>query len=204
MTEALSLITTVSQLLPEQPEVMGLMALMLFHDARSRARLNADGDVQSLQQQDRDCWDQIKIKKADQILHQALALRQPGVYQIQAAISALHCQAKSYTDTDWQQIERLYAELFQHQASPVVQLNWIFARSQVYGVQQALQELSALQSQGSLKEYQAFYAVKAELLSLDGQKQAAVDVLQKAIDLSSNQAQIVFLTAKRDALVENT
>ncbi|WP_395374136.1 RNA polymerase sigma factor [Marinicella sp. W31] len=204
IAEALSLVFTVSELLPQESEVMGLMSLMLFHDARSRARTNEQGQIQPLEQQDRGCWDQIKIKKADHILHQALALKQPGPYQIQAAISALHCQAKSYAATDWQQIELLYAKLFEYQPTSVVQLNWIFARSKVFGVASALEELSTLQSQGKLQDYQAFYALKAELLMLSGQKTAAVEVLERAIDLSSNQAQIEFLESKKASLQTNS
>ena len=199
--EALSLATTVLELMPEQAEAMGLMALMLFHDARRQSRSNTAGQLLSLEQQDRDSWNQIKIKKGDHLLEAAIALKQLGPYQIQAAISAVHCQANNYNDTDWPQIELLYTKLYSYQPTAVVKLNWIFARAKALGVETALKELDELENSKALQDYQGFYAVKAELLALNGQKALASKVLDQAIGLSSNEAQIEFLKYKKMSLL---
>lgn len=112
-----------NQLIQDDPEVLGLLALMLLHDSRRTARLDAKQNYLSLEQQNRDFWDQEKIAMGKQLLHKALSMGKPGVYQLQAAISAVHTDASDFESTDWSQIRLLYNRLYALTPSPVIQLN---------------------------------------------------------------------------------
>jgi RNA polymerase sigma-70 factor (ECF subfamily) len=145
------------------PEVFGLAALMLFHDAR---RLSRSSDIEPyipLEQQNRRLWDQAKIQQAEHFIHQALEYKQRGLYQVQAAISALHSKAKSWDATDWPQIQLLYMSLLQLHPSPVVALNLAIAKANGGQLKQAYADVLALSDE--LNQYQPYHAARGELES---------------------------------------
>jgi len=198
--EAIRLARIICQLAPQETEASGILALMLLHHARSESRSNNEGEFIPLEFQDRSKWNQARIAEGDAILKGALAKQSIGPYQLQAAISALHARSSSWESTDWIQISRLYRELHRTHPSPVIQLNQIIALSWIDGPTNALRELEALEQQGTLKNYQPFYASKADLLRRLGKKEAAINCYQTAIDLSSNGPEQRFLERKIESL----
>lgn len=191
--EAIRLAEILHRLLPE-PEVGGLLALIRLHHARSPARTDTTGTLVSLEDQDRSLWDHATISKANEFLTLTLKKAQPGPYQIQAAISALHSSAPDWVSTDWQQICALYAALFRATQSPVVALNQAVAEAQISDPSDALTKIDRLEQ---LVSYQPFHAARADLLvRLDryGDAQIAYD---RAIALSKNEAEKTFLINRR-------
>src|SRR5262249_31392041 len=136
--EAIRLARVLTDLLPD-PEALGLLALLLLHDSRRKARIDANGELILLEDQDRSLWNQAEIQEGLDLLDRALHLHHPGPYQIQAAITALHARASDAKATDWRQIAALYKELYQMTPSPIVELNWAvavaMADSYVHGLQ---------------------------------------------------------------------
>ena len=177
----------------------GLLSLLLLHDARRPARVDELGIYVPLLDQDRKKWTADKIEEGRQLLLQNLARRRPGPYQIQAAISAVHCDADTRDDTDWRQILGLYDALLGFTDTDVVRLNRIVALSYVESPAAALGELSALAD--ALAEYQPFHAVHADLLLRNGESDRARAAFSRAVALSSNAAERAFLQTKR-ALVD--
>ena len=191
-TEAIRLATILYRLLPH-PETAGLFALLTLHHARNPARFR--GGIQiSLEHQNRDLWDQLAIKHGKNLLLKALNKTQPGPYQIQAAISAVHCDAKNWQATDWPQIVGLYNALNTLTPSPVIQLNRAVAMANAGDLMDALSELEALKSE--LNNYQPFYAARAELRNRSGQTAKAKQDYQTAIRFSQNTAEQQFLKQK--------
>ncbi|MCF6299760.1 MAG: sigma-70 family RNA polymerase sigma factor [Proteobacteria bacterium] len=194
--ESIYLAKILYDLLPNEAEVLGLLALMLLHDSRRFTRTSAEGKYLTLEQQNRKNWDQIKIKQGDKLLKQALSLKALGPYQLQAAISAVHAQAKDFATTNWQQILLLYQQLLKINPSPVIKLNAIVAMSYAKGVKRAYKALQNLESQGLLKNYQPFYACKADFLYQLGKYQSSSKTYKKAIKLTDNQTEKDFLRSQ--------
>ncbi|WP_105404557.1 RNA polymerase sigma factor [Neorhizobium sp. T7_12] len=197
--EAIRLGRLLTRLKPHEPEIEGLLALMLLHHARRAARIGASGEILTLEAQDRRLWDRAEISEGLALIEQALCRRRPGPYQIQAAIIAVHAEAPSFPKTDWQQIASLYAELTRTADNPVYELNRIVAVSYVEGPATALACLKPIAM--ALVEYQPFYAVQADLLARDGQIDQARLAYRRAIELSQSDAEKLFLSGRLDALV---
>jgi RNA polymerase sigma-70 factor (ECF subfamily) len=186
--------------LGEQAETLGLLALMLLHDARREARTSIDGQLILLEDQDRSRWDHSKIDEGVELLDQAIALRQRGPYQIQAAIAALHAQAEQADATDWQQIALLYGALMGFTQSPVVELNLAVAMAMGYGLDRGLAMLDAIAFEGRLEHYHLFYAARADLLRRADRQEEALAAYQKALTLCDNAAERAFMQGRIDAL----
>jgi RNA polymerase sigma-70 factor, ECF subfamily len=181
-SEAIRLGRLLAKLMPDDAEVWGLLALMLLHDSRRAARVDAAGRYVALDQQDRSLWDQGRIREGRRALEQALPLRRPGPYQLQAAIAAMHSEEK----TDWAQIADLYAALARMSPSPVVEVNRAVAVGFARGPEAGLELLRPLLEDEALKSYQPLYAAHAELLRRAGDTERAAQAYERAIELSSN------------------
>lgn len=181
-------------------EGLGLLALMVLHYARRDARLDAQGGLLTLEEQDRTRWQQTEISEGVAMLDQALLYQQPGPYQIQAAISALHSQAATAAATDWPQIAALYGALLRYHASPIVELNRAVAIAMVKGPTQGLRLLDQLGSAGHLAAYHLFHAARADLLRRAGQWQAAATAYQAALARVENQIERLYLQRRLDEI----
>ena len=177
------------------PETGGLLCLMQFTHARTAARTDDQGQMVSLEDQDRTLWDHDTIDQANQLLMEQFKLGQLGPYQLQAAISALHCKANSWQETDWQQITALYHALSAFDPSPVVLLNAAMAQANMGEAETALNKLATLET--ALETYQPFYAARAEMHVMLGNNEVALTDLDRAIELSNNQIERAFLDRKR-------
>jgi RNA polymerase sigma-70 factor (ECF subfamily) len=191
--EAMRLSHALVTLLPEEPEVLGLAALMLLHDARRAARVNAQGEMITLEEQDRTLWNGAQIAEGAALLEQALLMHSPGLYQIQAAISALHSQASRPEETDWLQITMLYGELLKRNNSLVIKLNWAVALAMASEPERGLSVLAELDATGSLQRYYLFHSARADLLRRAEDWQAAYDAYLKALELAQNAVERAFL-----------
>ncbi len=195
--EALRLCAMLHDLLPDEAEPLGLLALMQLHHARSPARLDGNGIPVALEDQNRDIWDHAAIKTAIAQLEEVLTRRRPGPYQLQAAIAALHCEAKRFLETDWQQIIHLYDRLLEHNPNPAFALNRLVALSYLEGAT-VLPAMAELEDQ--LRHYQPFHAAMADLLWRSGQVDAATAAFARAIALSDSEAQRLFLARRQETL----
>lgn len=195
---------------PPQPlqsalaEALGLLALMLLHYGRRDARLDAEGALLTLEEQDRSCWRQDEMTEGIALLDQALLLQQPGPYQIQAAISALHAQASTSAATDWPQIVALYGALTRYQASPIVELNRAAAIAMAEGPQRGLALIDQLGSREELDDYHLFHAARADLLRRAGQWQAAAVAYQAALARVGNQVERLYLQRRLREIAQRT
>jgi RNA polymerase sigma-70 factor (ECF subfamily) len=192
--DSLWLARLVDRLMPDQPEVIGLLALMKLTLARSAARFDMAGEMVLLPDQDRALWDQAAIDDGVALLERAGAMRAPGPYQIQAAIAALHSQARSWMETDWHQIVILYDALVQIADNPVIRLNRAVALSHFAGPQVALGEVNDLAL--VLGEYHLFHSTRAQLLEQLGEGALAREALQRALELCQNPAERSLLLRK--------
>jgi RNA polymerase sigma-70 factor (ECF subfamily) len=192
--EAIRLGRLVRALMAPRPpaEVTGLLALMLLHDARREARLDAAGDLVLLEEQDRSRWDRRQIAEALPLVEEALRAG-PGPFALQAAIAALHCQAARADETDWPQIVRLYEVLERLQPSPVVSLNRAAAIAMVEGPGAALALIDKLAADGELDRYHLLHSARAELLRRLGSAGEAVKSYARALSLATNDAERRFL-----------
>src|SRR5437870_6703863 len=179
------------RLMPEEPEALGLLALMRFHLARAESRFDQAGSLMLLQDQDRGRWDRERIASGISLLQRAAGLRRPGPYQLQAAIAACHAGAASWAETDWQQIIALYDALLALTPSPVAQLNRAIARRYLDGAQAALDEVEALAD--PLDNYYLFHATRAELLRDLGRDSEARLAVSRALSLTANPAERALL-----------
>ncbi|MGH8835455.1 MAG: RNA polymerase sigma factor [Actinomycetes bacterium] len=175
------------RLMPREPEVLGLRALIILHQARAATRFDGWGRLVQLADQDRAGWDRAAINAALELLDTAMAMRRPGPYQLQAAIAALHAQSASYPETDWLQIRLLYDRLDQLAPSPVVRLNRAVATRYTEGAAVALAELDALDSE--LRDYRLWHAVRGELLRELGRSEEARLADKRALELATNPAE---------------
>ena len=185
--QALSLARLLYRLMPREPEVLGLLALLLLHESRAAARFDGWGRLIRLQDQDRDRWDRATADEATALLDRAVAMRHPGPYQLQAAIAALHATAPRYGQTDWLQIRLLYDRLQALTPSPVILLNRAVAIRFTDGPAAALAEVEPLAAE--LGDYRLFHAVRAELLTALGRDQEARAANERALALAANPAE---------------
>jgi RNA polymerase sigma factor (sigma-70 family) len=179
------------QLMPAEPEVAGLLALIRLHRARAAARFGLDGELVVLQDQDRSLWDQDAIADATRLLTRAASRHQPGPYQLQAAIVACHAEAARWEDTDWEQIVLLYDMLLTLAPSPVTRLHRAIAVRYTRGPRAAMAELDALA--GTLDEYHLYHATRADLLRTLGDPDQARDADKRALALTANPAEQAIL-----------
>jgi RNA polymerase sigma-70 factor (ECF subfamily) len=200
--EAIRLATALVELLAsrpdlgQQPEAMGLLALMLLHDSRRAARVDADGEIILLEDQDRVLWDQAEIDAGSALLERALAVRRPGPYQIQAAVAALHAEAGTAAQTDWKQIVALYGELMRHAPSPVVRLNKAVAVGMARGPLAGLALLQADELEAALRDYHWYHAAVADFLRRAGYREEARTAYVRALALCENRAERSFLVRR--------
>lgn len=199
--EAIRLCRVLVDLLPESAEARGLLALMLLHDLRRETRLDAAGELVLLDEQDRTRWDQVKIHEGIAILNEALALYNPGPYQVQAAISALHGEAPTAEATDWRQIAALYGTLAVMMPSPVVEVNRAVAVAMAWGAQAGLQILLRLDSQAD--GYYPYHVARADLLRRMNQREAAADAYEQASALCGNSAERAYLQRRLDEMLKD-
>ena len=191
--EAIRLARLLKQLLPN-PEVDGLLALLLLHDSRRSARTSGKQSFIALEHQNRNDWDQNLISEGVELISASLKRNLTGPYQIQAAISALHALAPSWEKTDWSQIKQLYDVMMTINPSPIITLNRAVAIAYAGNINLALKQLMTIESQ--LKNYQPFYAARAELNAQSGNVHTAIEDYKKAIQLTSNNAESTFLKSK--------
>jgi RNA polymerase sigma factor (sigma-70 family) len=192
--DALWLARLVSGLMPDQAEVIGLLALMKLNLARSRARFDESGEMVLLPDQDRNLWDHAAIAEGIELLDKAGAMRASGPYQLQAAIAALHSESKSWEETDWHQIVLLYDALLRLSDSPVVRLNRAVALSHFAGPEIALGEVNDLAI--ALGDYHLFHSTRAELLDRLGEPALAREARLRALELCQNPAERSLLERK--------
>jgi RNA polymerase sigma-70 factor (ECF subfamily) len=184
--EAIRLTRVLNELMPNHPENMGLLALMLLHDSRSKARCSADGELLLLDEQDRSRWDRDQIAEGIRLVERALGRRRAGPYQIQAAIAAVHAEAKIAEKTDWKQIVALYAILGGLQPSPIVALNHSVAVAMGEGLERGLAMIDLLGACGQLDSYHLFHSARADLLRRLGRSGEALDAYRRALALTTN------------------
>lgn len=199
IAEAIRLGRVLVQLLPSEPEAVGLLALMLLTEARRAARVAPNGDLVRLAEQDRTLWDNELIEEGHRFVRECIDRDEPGSYQIQAAIAAVHAAASHAVDTEWWQIVTLYDQLLTFQPNDVVRLNRAIAVAQVDGAQAGLDALGYLE----LGEYHLFHATRAEFLARLGRHGEALDAIDRAIELTTNEAERRFLLVRRDELSQS-
>lgn len=201
--EAIRLARLLRELLPEEGEVAGLLALTLLIDARRAARVSPDGELVTLPEQDRSLWNRERIADGHAIVHERIAAvaegsASPGRYQLLAAINAVHTDAASAGETDWRQVVALYDRLLTVDASPIVRLNRAVAAAELHGAAEALEEIDRLTD--VLSDYHAFHAARADLLRRTGRVDDARGSYDRAIALAGNPAERAYLTRRRDDL----
>jgi RNA polymerase sigma-70 factor (ECF subfamily) len=194
--EAIRLARVLATLMPDEAEAAGLLALMLLHDARRAARLDAHGDLVTLEDQDRGTWDAAEIAEGVAVLNGALRRGQPGAYQVQAAIAACHATAATAQDTDWAQIAGLYERLARFLPTPVVELNHAVAVGMARGPAAGLPLVAALESSGKLSGYHLLPATRADLLRRLGRLPEAAAAYREALELASTDAERRFLARR--------
>ena len=194
--EAIRLARVLARLMPDEPEAGGLLALMLLHDARRGARLDASGDLITLEDQDRSLWDAAAISEGVAILEAALRCGRPGPYQIQAAIAACHATAPTSDRTDWAQIAALYERLLEFLPTPVVELNHAVAVGMARGPLAGLELVEALEASGQLAGYHLLPATRADFLRRLGRTPEAATAYAEALELASTDAERRYLTRR--------
>ena len=195
-SEAVRLGRLLVELMPDEPEALGLLALMLLIEARRPARTTERGELVVLADQDRSRWDRSLIEEGQALVRRCLRLNRPGPYQIQAAINAVHSDAASAAQTDWAQIVQLYEQLMAIAPSPVAALNRAVAVAETDGPATAL----SLVDQLDLTEYRVFHAVRADLLRRLGRKVEAAEAYDEAIRRTENVVEREFLSRQRRAV----
>ncbi|MGB0098539.1 MAG: RNA polymerase sigma factor [Solirubrobacteraceae bacterium] len=199
--EALRLGKLLAALMPDEAEVLGLVALMLLHDSRRATRTGADGEIVRLPDQNRSHWDRAEIEEGIGLLDRALRLRRPGPYQLQAAIAALHAEAARAEETDWPQIAALYERLLGLAPSPVVALNHAVAVAEAGAPDNGLALIDDIEG---LERYHLLHAARADLLRRLDRIEEAVDAYRRAQELTSNPAEGAFLAGRLDELLKTT
>jgi RNA polymerase sigma-70 factor (ECF subfamily) len=194
--EAIRLARVLVALMPDEPEALGLLALMLLHDARRDARVGADGQLVLLENQDRSRWDTAQIAEGEELVERALRQRRPGPYQLQAAIAAVHDRAATAADTDWPEILTLYDALLRLTPTPVVELNRAVAVAMVQGPAAGLAIMDLLAGEGQLESYSYLHSARADLLRRLGRWDEARSAYERAVVLTSNAAERAFLARR--------
>ena len=185
--DALRLARGLSALLPDEPEPMGLLALMLLHDSRRDARVGDDGELVLLEEQDRTKWNRERIAEGVALVERALRMGRPGAYQVQSAIAAVHAEAANFAETDWRQIAVLYDQLLRYEGTPVVKLNRAVAISFAADPAVGLELLARLEATGELAEYAPFHLARADMLRRLGRRDEAEVGYRGAIPFASNE-----------------
>jgi RNA polymerase sigma-70 factor, ECF subfamily len=198
--EAIRLGRLLVELLPDEVEARGLLALMLLHDARREARVRPDGTLVSLEEQDRALWDKAAIAEGTSLLDAAVAARAPGPYQVQAAIAALHVRAERAEETDWPQISGLYGALLRYLPTPVVELNAAVALAMAEGPEHGLAWMDRLSSREELRGYHLLPAARADLLRRLGRAAEAHEAYTAALALVRNPSERAYLELRRRGL----
>jgi RNA polymerase sigma-70 factor, ECF subfamily len=194
--EAIRLGRELAGLMPDEPEVLGLLALMVLQQARARARVAPDGGVVLLSDQDRSLWDRERIAEGCALVERALRMRRPGPYQLQAAIAAVPAQAESPDQTDWAEIALLYGVLNRLSPSPVVELNRAVAVAMVEGPAAGLAVIDRPDVAGRLGDYRWLHSTRADLLRRLGRVDEAAAAYGRTLALSENAAERAFLAAR--------
>lgn len=200
--EAIRLGRVLAELMPDEPEVTGLLALMLLTEARRPARTDPDGAMIRLADQDRSRWDRALIAEGHALVRMCLRRNLPGPFQIQAAIAAVHADAATHDATDWAQIVALYDQLYALRPNPVVALNRAVAVAELYGPDAGLAALDAIDP-AQLGDYQPYHAVRADVLARAGLFDAAIEAYEGALALTTNAAERTFLEAQRAAVARS-
>ncbi len=200
--EAIRVARLLLALMPDEPEVRGLLALMLLIDSRRSARTSIEGDLQTLEQQDRSLWDSDKIDEGVTLVEGALRLRRPGPFQLQAAIAAVHAESASSGETDWTQIALLYGQLLRFQPSPVVELNRAAAVGMACGPEQGLRLMDELMAANVLPDYYLLPAARAELLRRAGRRPEAAASYRQALGMCSNAVERRYLERRLREVTE--
>ena len=186
-SEAIRLGRVLCELLPDEPENSALLALMLLQNSRRKARVNHCGELVTLEEQDRSLWNRDEINDGLRLLESALASRRIGRYQLQAAIAAVHCEARSASETDWRQIVALYEELMRISSSPVIALNHAAAVAMHRGPEQGLNLMESSRVRDRLDNYYLYHAARADLLRRLHRTNEARDAYERALSLTTNQ-----------------
>jgi RNA polymerase sigma-70 factor (ECF subfamily) len=196
-TEAVHLGRLLATLMPDEPEALGLLALMLFHDSRRGTRTGGHGELVLLSDQDRSRWNRAQIEEGVRVLNRALRLRRPARYQLEAAIAALHAEAPSAQEIDWPQIAALYDELLRFVPSPVVALNRAVAVAEAGRAEDGLALVDEIEG---LERYHLLHAVRADFLRRLERFEEAGDEYRQALELTRNPAEREFLSGRLDEL----
>jgi RNA polymerase sigma-70 factor (ECF subfamily) len=191
--EAIRLGRTLFELMPDEPEAIGLLALMILHDSRREARTTDEGGLVVLEEQDRNQWDSAKINEGTALVERALRMRRAGPYQVQAAIAAVHSEAMAPDQTDWQQIAALYGTLIRMVPTPVVKLNMAVAIAMSDRLDRGLQMIDHLGKSGDLDNYQHYHSARADLLRRLGRHVEATVAYGLALDLVQNDTEKDYL-----------
>ena len=195
--EAIRLARSTLSLLPQQPEVKGLLALLLLQHSRHRARTTDEEELVLLEDQDRSRWDRHCIEEGCRLLEEALLLRRAGPYQLQAAIAAVHARSPSFAETDWAEIAGLYAVLRRFDPSPVPALNEAVARAFAGGWDEGLARIGLLERDPRMQRYHYLHSAKADLLRRAGRFSEAADSYARALELCANASERRFLERRR-------
>jgi RNA polymerase sigma-70 factor (ECF subfamily) len=198
--EAIRLGRTLAELMPDEPEALGLLALMLLQDARRATRVDDAGDLVLLEDQDRSRWDTAAIGEGRELLEQALRRGRPGPYQVQAAIAACHATAATPAETDWQKIAVLYGELARMTGSPVVELNRAVAVAMAQGPAAGLTLVDALDAGAVLADYPYLHATRADLLRRLDRRDEAAAAYERAAELVTTAAERRYLSRRIEEL----
>jgi RNA polymerase sigma-70 factor, ECF subfamily len=202
--EAIRLARTLAALMPDEPEALGLLALMLLHDARQAARLDTSGDVVTLDEQDRSLWSRAEIEEGVEALGTALSRQRPGPYQVQAAIAACHATAPDAAATDWPEIVGLYEQLDRYLPSPVVKLNRAVAVAMADGPAAGLAIVEELERSGALENYRLLPATRADLLRRLGRNAEAATSYRQALEMAGTDAERRFLARRLEETAGNS
>lgn len=200
--EAIRLVRLLLRLFPSEPEIMGLAALLMLQHSRAAARLDQDGAIVLMEDQDRNLWNRDMIAEGHALIQKALRHRRPGPYQIQAAIAGVHAHSPTFADTDWAEIDQLYAVLEQLQPSPVVTLNRAVAVSKLRGPEAALEVLGPLEAK--LGGYFYFFGVKGNFLMQLGRKDEARIAFDRAIALANTPAEAAHIRQHLDRFAKES
>ncbi len=194
--EAIRLARLLAELMPDEPEALGLLALLLLHHARRESRVGATGELVLLDEQDRSRWDPAMIVEGVGVLDRAVRLGRLGPYRVQAAIAALHATATSAETTDWPRILSLYDALCRMTPSPVVELNRAVAIAMAHGPEQGLARVEELATAGALDDYHLLHATRADLLRRLGRVAEAAAAYRRALTLATNPVERAFLSRR--------
>ena len=195
-SEAIRLGRVLIELMPDEPEAVGLLALMLLQDSRRDARVSPEGELVILEDQDRSLWDRGEIVEGTTLVQRGLRMRRPGPYQIQAAVAALHGEAHLADETDWPQIAALYSTLVELNSSPIVELNRAVAVAMARGIEHGLKIMDQLGETGELNAYHLFHAARADLLRRLGRVAESSEAYRRALSLVGNQSERTYLNRR--------